>query len=359
MACPILFRFAPIVVLPEPGPLADRLAEAGIELHYTPVAALRRDLLRGGRALSTFRLLARNRRELGALAKAKRIALVHSNMSTLLCGQAVADEARAAHVVHVREIFQGTGGYLGNVLWPLYRRLLERADALVCVSTAVAQQFNGATDTRILHDGVARPVELPSRAQARQHLSIPPDAFVVAVTGRISDWKGQHVLARALAEPQLEAIGAIGLLAGDAAPGQEHFERALVDLARRLELGNRLRLLGFRDDVATILAAADVVAVPSVFEDPFPQSALEAAAAGLPVVATDRGGLPEIIRDGSTGRIVRAGDHVALAAALRDIADDPRRARELGTAAAADVAARFSSKRMIEQVQECYERLIG
>jgi glycosyltransferase involved in cell wall biosynthesis len=352
-------RYAPLVVLPEAGPLADRLATAGIELHYSPLAALRRRLLRGGAALETMRLARENRRELGALARRRGVALVHSNVSTLLAGQAVAEDVGVPHVVHVREIFDGTGGRMSDLLWPLYRRRLERADALVCVSVAVARQFNGSVSARVVYDGLARPIALPPRAHSRQSLDIGADAFVAAVIGRISDWKGQHVFVRALAEPQLEEIGAIGLLAGDAAPDQEHHHRAVVDLAHRLSLGDRLRHVGFWDDIGPILAAADVVVVPSVFQDPLPQAAIEAAAAGVPVVATDRGGLPEIILDGRTGRIVEAGDHVALAAALRDLADDPGLARRLGRAAAADVSARFGSERMIEQVQGCYERLIA
>jgi glycosyltransferase involved in cell wall biosynthesis len=352
-------RFVPLVVLPEAGALADRLTAAGIELHYSPLAALRRRLLRGGAALETMRLLRENRRELGALARRRGVALVHSNVSTLLAGQAVAEDAGVPHVMHVREIFDGTGGAISDLLWPLYRRHLERAQALVCVSSAVARQFNGSARARVVYDGLARPLALPPRADSRAALGIAADAFVVAVIGRISDWKGQGVFVRALAEPALDEIGAIGVLAGEAAPDQQHHHRAVEDLARGLELGDRLRHVGFRDDIGPILAAADVVAVPSVFHDPLPQAAIEAAAAGVPVVATDRGGLPEIIRDGTTGRIVEAGDHVALAGALRALADDPDRARRLGLAASADVSARFSTQRMIEQVQECYERLIA
>jgi glycosyltransferase involved in cell wall biosynthesis len=350
-------RFAPIVVLPEPGPLADRLREAGVEIYYAPLAVLSRRLLQGRGALSTARLLSRNRRELGAFARRREIALVHSNTSILLSGQVIADEARVPHVLHVREIFRGTGGHPGRVLWPLYRRRLARADVLACVSKAVASQFNGSTRTQVVYTGLARSDPLPPRALARRELGVASDAFVVAVVGRISDWKGQRILARALADPKLAAIDAVGLIAGDVAPGQERYERELVGLRARLGLGDRLRLLGFRDDVATVFAASDIVAVPSVWEDPLPQAALEATALGLPVVATDRGGLPEIIRDGRTGRIVPGGDHVALAAALRDLADDPQRARELGAAAAADVRARFDTQRMLADLQGCYEEL--
>ena len=352
-------RFLPLVVLPEPGPLAERLAAAGVEeIYYSPVAVLRRSLLRGDRALATVRLLARNRRELGRLARREGVALVHSNMSILLSGQAIAAEAGVPHLVHVREIFNGTGGPIGKLLWPLYRRRLERADALACVSTAVARQFKGSARTRVLYDGVIRALALPPRAAARRDLGVAPDAFVVGVTARISDWKGQHILARALAEPPLAEIGAVGLLAGDVTPGQERYERALVHLAERLGLGERLRLLGFRDDVGTVLAAVDAIAVPSIYEDPLPQSALESAALGLPIVATTCGGLPEIVRDRETGLLVPPKDHVALATALRELADHRERAHELGEAAAADVRLRFDTRRMLADLQSCYEELI-
>jgi glycosyltransferase involved in cell wall biosynthesis len=257
--------------------------------------------------------------------------------------------------VHVREIYAGAGGAAGP-LWPFFRRRLERADALACVSAAVAAQFRRRA--LVLHDGLVRVPEPGGRQAARTDLGVPGDRFTVALLGRISDWKGQDVLARALAEPPLAEIGAIGLVAGDPFPGNERFERDLSALATRLGLGDRLRLLGFRDDVQTVLGAADAVAVPSTRPDPLPNSALESAAAGIPVVAAAHGGLPEIVRDGVTGRLVPPGDHVALARALRELADDPAAARALGAAAAADVRERFALPRMLDELHELYERLL-
>jgi len=183
--------------------------------------------------------------------------------------------------------------------------------------------------------------------------------FVVAVLGRISDWKGQDVLARALALPALTEIGAIGLVAGDPYPGEEHHERALGALATEVGVEERLKLIGYREDVGTVLGAADAVAVPSKRPDPLPNAALEAAAAGLPVVAASHGGLPEIVRDGRTGVLVRPSDPVQLATALRALADDPGQAAELGTQAAHDVRSRFALPRMLREVQAVYAQLAG
>ena len=124
-------------------------------------------------------------------------------------------------------------------------------------------------------------------------------------------------------------------------------------------LGDRLRLLGFREDVDLLLGAADAVAIPSKRPDPLPNSALEAAAAGVPVVAAAHGGLPEIVRDGETGVLVPPGDPAELARALRRLADDPDRAAALGAAAAADVRGRFAPERMLERLHALYDRLLA
>jgi glycosyltransferase involved in cell wall biosynthesis len=208
---------------------------------------------------------------------------------------------------------------------------------------------------RVINDGLAVAPERAPRVQARLALGVPPDAFVVAVLGRISAWKGQEVLARALAEPALAERGAVGVVAGDVWPGQEQHERALLEAGAGA--GGRLRLVGFRDDVETVYGAADVVVVPSTRPDPLPNSALEAAAAGCCVVAAAHGGLPEIIRDGVTGRLVAPGDHRGLATTLAALADAPAERERLGAAAAADVRARFAPALLAERMAALYGEL--
>jgi glycosyltransferase involved in cell wall biosynthesis len=104
--------------------------------------------------------------------------------------------------------------------------------------------------------------------------------------------------------------------------------------------------------------AADVVVVPSTQPDPFPNSALEAAASGCCVVGAAHGGIPEIIEDGVTGVLVGPGDTHALATALDELSRAPSRRDELGRAAAIDVAARFTPERMLSEVQALYDRLL-
>lgn len=349
-------RFRPLVVLSGKSELAAVLQETGIETICAPLATLRRSLASGRGLAGTPVLLARNRRGLARIAAGHAAAIVHTNTSIVIGGQAAAEAMRIPHVVHVREIYPGLGGRQER-LWPLLHRRLLRADALVCVSQAVAAQFHGTDRAFVLHDGVVPVVPAPREA-ARAALELDPDRFVVAVLGRLSDWKGQEVLVRALAAPPLAEIGAIGLVAGAPAPGQERYERALVALREQFGLGHRLRLLGFRRDIETILGAADAVAVPSTSPDPLPNAALEAASAGLAVVASAVGGLLEIVDDGKTGCLVPPGDADILATSLRQLATDAPTRTRLGEAAAADISERFGVPRMLDEVQRCYERLL-
>jgi glycosyltransferase involved in cell wall biosynthesis len=348
--------FRPLVVLPERGTLAEELEAAEVEVITRPLAVVRRDTLgpRGLARLAT--ATARDRGGLGRLARQREVALVHANTSVLPGAPVVADAAGARLVVHVREIYAGAPA---AVAWPAWQRVLLGADALLCVSEAAVAQFGRAPHAHVVHDGLPRVPERRPRAEARAALKVPADAFVVALLGRLSDWKGQDLLLEALADPELARLGTVALLAGDPFPGAEQVEGDLVRLRDRLALGPRARLLGFRADVETVLGAADAVAVPSTRPDPLPNSALEGAAAGLPVVAAAHGGLPEIVRNGETGLLVPPGDPRALAAALADLGGDPGRREAMGAAAAADVRERFAPERMLEAVQERYERLLG
>ena len=345
-------RFEPLVVLPHEGPLAADLRRDEIEVMVRPLSVLRRELATPRGIAAVLAAAVRDATELGRLIRRRDIALVHSNTSVVLSGAAAAGRARVPHIFHVREIYDRFGR-----LWPLYRRVLERAAALPCVSNATAAQFERADRVSVIYDGLAVDPRRASRAQARAALGLEPEAPVIAVLGRISDWKGQDVLVRALAQPALRQRGALGLLAGEAWPGAEHRTERLLGLAESLGVRDRLRLVGFRDDVENVLGAADAVAVPSSSPDPLPGAAVEAAAAGCAVIASAHGGLPEIIRDGETGLLVAPGDAAALADAAASLLDDPGRRERLGAAASADVRERFSARRLQEAIARLYDSL--
>jgi glycosyltransferase involved in cell wall biosynthesis len=320
-----------------------------------PLAVLRRSVMSPnglGRVVASW---AADAGGLGRLARSREVALVHTNTSVTLGGAAAARVAGVPHVWHVREIYAGFERW-----FPAYRRLLLSAQALPCVSHATCVQFDGAPEAFVLHDGLAVEPHRGDRARARAALGLAPGAFVAAVLGRVSGWKGQDVLVSALGEGPLRGReDVVALVAGAPARGEERHRRELHALAARLGVTERLHDVGFQDDVDLLFGAADVVVVPSKQPDPLPNAALEAGAAGCCVVGVAHGGLPEIVRDRLTGRLVAPRDPAALAVVLAELAGDAAQGARLGAAAAVDVPARFARPRLLDEVQALYDRLLA
>jgi glycosyltransferase involved in cell wall biosynthesis len=181
------------------------------------------------------------------------------------------------------------------------------------------------------------------RAATRQSLDTPDDAMVVMVVGRLVAEKGYPELLKAMA-----GLDAILWVVGERLPSDHakgiagEIDGALADPA----LGPRLRLLGARDDVPTLLRAADIYTLPSHREG-MPRSIIEAMMSGLPVVATDIRGAREEVVDGATGRLVPVADVAALAGALGALSDDPALRARFGAAGRERALAFYDEKVVI------------
>ncbi len=128
---------------------------------------------------------------------------------------------------------------------------------------------------------------------------------------------------------------------------------ALEALVRERGVARNVEFLGHREDVPALLAAADVFVLPSRSEA-FPNGAIEAMAAGLPVIASATGGLIDLIESGRTGVLVPPGDSGALTSALRGLLDEPGHASSLGAEARRSVLERYSFERMVASFEDLY-----
>ena len=127
-------------------------------------------------------------------------------------------------------------------------------------------------------------------------------------------------------------------------------------LARSYELGERVRFLGHRDDVPRLMAACDLVVLPSSYEG-LPNLILEAMRHGKPVVAAAAPGTTEVVHDRETGLLVPVGNPQQLAKAMREVVRDPDLARRLGKAGEDRLATDFRLDTMLNEFADLYERL--
>jgi glycosyltransferase involved in cell wall biosynthesis len=223
--------------------------------------------------------------------------------------------ARARHVV---ALWSGSAGVLHD-------RFGVPEDRISVVPNGVPPRTAAAT--------------APSRGETRASFGLDADRPTVAYLGALVPEKGVDVAIRALAQ----APGAQLLVAGDGP------ERAALEELARSSAPGRVTFAGTVDDAWRVYDASDVVVLASRGGDSMPAVLIEAGLAGLPSVSTPIDAIPEVVVDGETGLLVPPGDAEALGRALRDLVDDPARARSFGDAARARCSARFVMPIVAEQ----------
>jgi sugar transferase (PEP-CTERM/EpsH1 system associated) len=191
------------------------------------------------------------------------------------------------------------------------------------------------------------------RADGRERVGMPADAVVVGTVGRLDPVKDQASLVHAFA-PIAAAHAEVRLMVVGDGPCRGELD----DLVRRLSLRDRVSLLGERSDVPELLAAMDVFVLPSIAEG-ISNTILEAMGHGLPVVATAVGGNPELVEDGTTGRLVPRQDVGALTAAIEAYVDDVHLRRLHGKASRQRAAEHFGLERMANGYIALYQALLG
>jgi glycosyltransferase involved in cell wall biosynthesis len=260
------------------------------------------------------------------------------------------------HVLH---------GYFGplktHAFRQLERSLARSTDALVAVSPEVRNDLVSlgvapASRIAVIRLGLDLEARLAvprgAAESLRTELRIPVDAVVVSWLGRMTEIKRVDQLLEAFTRVAVAAPDTYLLLVGDGP-----LRAALEAQALRLGVASRCRFIGFRNDVGTIYALSDVVALTSANEGT-PVSVIEAQAAGVPAVSTDVGGVRDIVADGVSGFVVPAGDPMAVAHRLIELAADTGLRRHLGEAGRLRTVERYGVPRLVSDVDRLYRELL-
>lgn len=257
--------------------------------------------------------------------------------------------------------------YLGLIPGPPLRAAVERVLGRIwarCLHVAVSVNRNdypprlvkeyGFVDERlvVIQNGVRIAAEPPTPDQRRQEraaLGLADDTVLVACVGRLSAEKGVRYAIEAIAATDARVVLAI---AGDG-PEQD----ALEAQAAALGLGDRVRFVGYLANPLPLFTAADVVVVPSLWNEAFGRVVVEAMGCGTPVIATAVGGMQEIFDDGVQGLLVPKADPAAIARAIGRWVDDPACRLAMGRAARTLAVERYSTARVVAEYTQLYLRL--
>lgn len=351
------------LVLAEPGRLDVRLREAGGELR--PFRAASKNPLQ---------MLA-NALEIARIAGREGVALIHARSRAPAWSALI-----AAGRIGVPFVTTYHGAYgERNAVKRLYNSVMARGDVVIANSHYTADLIAARYRTprpriAVIHRGIDARLFAPSAeasaraAQLRRRWGIGEQDRVILQAARLTAWKGQSVLIDAAA--QLAKAGrlerAVVILAGDA-QGRAEYVDALQQQIERAGLGGRVRLVGHVDDIAAAYLAAHVTVVASIEPEAFGRAAIEAAAMGCPVIATDIGAPPETVlaspsapAEAITGWLVPPRDSKALAERLAEaLALSPGARSAMAKRAQAHVLAHFTTQQMQRQTLAVYDRLLG
>jgi glycosyltransferase involved in cell wall biosynthesis len=257
----------------------------------------------------------------------------------------------------------GPAGRLARALFATRNRLLRDADAFVAMSRAIREEMlaAGVPDERIalLPHGVDterfRPAEPGERAALRARLGLP-DGVLAAWSGRLLRGKGLETLLDAFARAAGDVPGLRLLLVGSGEGQALSVDDDLRRRAREAGLAERVVFTGRVERVEDVLRAADLFVFPSVFEA-LGIALVEAAACGLPAVASRTGGIVDVVDDGRSGLLVGPADATALAEGLRALGTDPDRRGAMGREARRIALARFDERDSLDRYRAVFREV--
>jgi lipopolysaccharide/colanic/teichoic acid biosynthesis glycosyltransferase len=273
--------------------------------------------------------------------------------------------ARAARVPHVVHTIHGLLFHVGTPRWKQAAFWMPEKLSLTMahvvfsqsredVATAVRLRLCREDKIHWIGNGISTAAFAPdaaAREAMRARLGYRPGQVVVGFVGRLVHEKGIRELLAAA-----ESLGAACpdvqfLLVGPREP--ERADCLSDEAMRRTQTSGRVKFAGLQDDMPPWYAAMDMLALPS-YREGVPRCCLEAAATGIPIIATDIRGCREVVRHGITGLLVAPRDTAQLAAAIQDLATNPSRRRDMGLAAHALAQSEFDNRAVLARLTSCY-----
>jgi glycosyltransferase involved in cell wall biosynthesis len=336
-------KIRPIVVFGSHGPVVEQMRRSA-ETHVLPlptvVGGAKKDAMGAASFLQLRAILVAIRYiwTLARFIRETRPDFIHTNsLKSHLLGGVAARLMGKPVVWHLRNSVDRD--YLPSpTVRFVFRTLAEYVPAFVVACSgatlrSLSSEVSAGTDSprelrkeargAVVHDG-ALSSSAPSRTLANDGI------FRVALIGRISPWKGQHIFIRAAALVRKTFPNAQFYIVGSALFGEAEYEREVRALAQSYGIPDLVTFTGFRKEILNVIADMDLIVHASTIGEPFGQVIIEGMAAGKPVIATNGGGVPEIVEDGKTGILVPMGDVTAMAQAMSRVLADPRSAAEMG-----------------------------
>ncbi|MXN92581.1 glycosyltransferase [Flavobacterium sp. Sd200] len=346
--------FFPVVVLPFEGPLKTELEKEGIKVVIAPVLKLYRKMFTPKNLLALAKGANSAIKTLDELHAVYKFDMVYSNTLAVLLGMIYARKRKLKHIWHVHEIITTPKVIANTFAW-----LLDRyATLVVCNSYATknnltSRQKTLESKTVVVHNGLNALPQTQHQPSTKTKYGFEETDVVITLLGRIGWFKGHKWLLNTYIE-NFKNSNVKMLFVGSPVPGQEHYQDEVEAIIAQHNLQDSVKIIAFTTNVQSIWNATDITAVPSTEAEPFGLVALEGMLAKKPVVASNHGGLTEIVVDKQTGFLVEPGNNESLAKALKNLIDNPQLRNEFGAKGYERAISQFSQDQYVKGMVDIF-----
>jgi len=351
-------QFYPVVILPTEGPLLVELQKLNIDVYVMPVIKLHRKMFAFKNLFLTGIQIFKSIKQLKNLDRKYQFDVVYSNTLAVLLGYLYARFSGKKHLWHVHEIIGSP-----KIVASLFLRLLKSKANHFTIYNSFAtanfweDQFSlpKRKNYAVVHNGV-EPYELEENPSSintvRKSLFGVNDEIVIGLVGRINKWKGQEVLLNAFNSLSNKHEGIRLVFVGSPPPNAEVYLDDLKNKILTSKKENIIKIIPFRDNIGEIWKAIDIAVVPSTEPEPFGLVAVEAMFAKKPVVASNHGGLTEIVKNNETGFLVTPNQVEALESAIEKLIVNKHLRMQMGESGYQRAEKLFSVQSYVHSIQE-------
>jgi glycosyltransferase involved in cell wall biosynthesis len=358
-------KYSCTVVLPNDGPLKAALEHEKIKVVIAPVLKLHRKMFAPKNIYLLVKEVWLGFKTLNLLHKQIKFDLIYSNTLAVLLGICFARLFKIKHLWHVHEIIESPK--LFTVAFLFFIQL--KVNSLIIYNSAATKNFwitakKETTKNVIVLNGLDANFDVLSENKIQNIRKIVfksnnESDIIIALVGRISRWKGQLILLKAF--NQIVKIRSnVKLIFVGSAPLNQN--ALLQDLQLKIKNGgleHQVVIVPFYDKIFDLWQSVDIAVVPSTEPEPFGLVAVEAMLAGKPVVASNHGGLSEIILNNDTGFLITPNNEIALQTAIQNLIDNPNLRKKMGESGRTRALSNFSIKSYVCQIEACIETVLA
>ncbi len=353
-------RYEPIVVLPLEGPLVAKLKAINIEVHIIDYPILRRRYFTPKGLIDYLLKYCGSCNAIIELVKNRHIDMIHVNTIAVLEGIYISRKIKVPLIWHVHEILENP-----KVVYKATSFLMGMfATKIVTVSNAVKNhllksRYIKEEKIEVIYNGVNTDKFNSSinTKTLRQELSIPEDAFIVGMIGRVNAIKGQDEFIKIVSTLIGKYKNIYGIIVGDAFPGQEWRVTELKQLIKDSNCSDNFRYLGYRTDSNVLHNLFDVYVLPSVSADSLPTVVLEAMACEKVVVGYKNGGICEMVSDRESGYLEEIGANEKLSDDIEEIYLNDELYKSMAKCSAERLNNMFSLHMFHKKIDDLYQRV--